>query len=491
MGAPRQRPEPCRFDLRRLRPGYATVGVAGWGDGRGDGGMTPRRARSPGGAATSGRRGRPLSRLGPQPGDKTRDEYVGALTRTLPARSVARRLANASWIVLIGLPLGATVSAGHLGARALAGVGLATAVVVALYVGYVSADATFRRHWSRAQLTGFVLAGLTATSVLVLLGGPVWDYVYVYSLWPFLDLDRSHRLALPTLIALAVGAGLLRRITLVNLLAVVLVLLAVGLAIIGVRQLMDANVALSQAREDLARLAVAEERLRFARDLHELLGHSLTVIALKTEVALALLERDPARAAGELAGVEEVTRRALSEVREAVSGSRRPRLATEVANARVALRAAGIDSEESGASPVLPAETEAALAWALREAVTNVVRHSRARRCRLVLASDEATVTLTVTDDGPPTTRGRTVGDVAPDRPVGVGNGLVGVRERLVAVGGSLEVGPRREGGFVLSATVPRPAESPPAARGAASGRGSEVAGDAVLTGTSAPPVGR
>lgn len=380
----------------------------------------------------------------------------------MPSRSLARRLANASWIVLVGLPLGATLSAGHLGPLPLAGIGLATAVVVTTYVAYVGSDATFRRHWSRAQVGGFVLAGVGAATVLVLFGGPVWDYVYVYSLWPFLDLDRSRRVALPTLIALAVGAGLLRRITLVNLLAVVLVLLAVGLSVIGVRQLIDANLALTRAREQVARLAVAEERLRFARDLHELLGHSLTVIALKTEVAIAMLERDPARAAEELAGVEAVTRRALSEVRDAVSGSRRPRLATELANARVALGAAGIDVEKSAAAPVLPAETEAALAWALREAVTNVVRHSHARRCRLVLAADEASVHLIVTDDGPPTDRGQTIGDRESRAPLTMGNGLAGLRERLVAVGGSLEVGRTADGGVTLRASVPRPTASEP-----------------------------
>lgn len=424
----------------------------------------------------------------------------------MPSHSLARRLANASWIVLVGLPLGATLTAGRLGPLALAGIGLATAIVVTAYVAYVGSDATFRRHRSRAQLGGFVLAGVTATSVLVFLGGPVWDYLYIYSLWPFLDLDRSRRVALPTLIALAVGAGLLRRITLVNLLAVVLVLLAAGLAIIGFRQLIDANLALTRAQEEVARLAVAEERLRFARDLHELLGHSLTVIALKTEVAAAMLERDPARAAEELAGVEAVTRRALSEVRDAVSGFRQPRLATELVNARAALTAAGIDVEESGASPALPAETEAVLAWALREAVTNVVRHSHARHCRLVVAADEASVHLTVTDDGPPADRAPTVDDRKSRAPLTIGNGLAGLRERLVAVGGSLAVDRTADGGVALRATVPRstdpgptipasstlgPTSTWPTDQEAASEGGPDGRCGAVSAGTSAPPVTR
>jgi two-component system sensor histidine kinase DesK len=165
-------------------------------------------------------------------------------------------------------------------------------------------------------------------------------------------------------------------------------------------RLIKANHALRAARQEIARLAVGEERLRFARDLHDLLGHSLSLITLKSELAHRLLPDSPERAAAEVADVERVARQALAEVREAVGGYRRTNLETELAGARVALEAAGIRWSAAIEAGPLPQEVEDALGWTVREGTTNVLRHSQARRCEVRVEREAATVTVKVVDDG-------------------------------------------------------------------------------------------
>ncbi|MEU5419809.1 sensor histidine kinase [Streptomyces sp. NPDC020667] len=262
------------------------------------------------------------------------------------------------------------------------------------------------------------------------------------------------------------GAGLPVKISRVAILLVLGALIAVGLctpgaeefmpvlvlpallggfAMVGVRQMARTTRALREARATVAHLAANEERLRLARDLHDLLGHSLSLITLKSELAGRMLPDKPEQAAQQVADIERVSRQALVDVREAVSGFRRPTLDAEIAGARTALAAAGIsaDLDRAGTEhPDLPPDEEGALAWALREAVTNVVRHSGARRCEISLVEVEDELCLTVTDDG----RG----------PKGAhGNGLTGLTERLALADGRLETGPGPKGGFRLRACVP------------------------------------
>ncbi|MGA4839795.1 sensor histidine kinase [Streptomyces sp. G45] len=260
--------------------------------------------------------------------------------------------------------------------------------------------------------------------------------------------------------------------------------LLVGYAMTGVRHLIRTTVQLRQARATVAQLAANEERLRLARDLHDLLGHSLSLITLKSELAGRMLPGQPDKAAQQVADIEQVSRQALVDVRAAVTGYRRLTLPGQLAGARTALLAAGIDAhvplEPPGEGPAPDEEREAALAWALREAVTNVVRHSGARNCAVTLASRQTlagpVLELTVEDDGVGPAHG-----VTPAVPHG--NGLTGLTERLAAVGGALDVGPasergpargeRRKGhpGFRLTARVPL--EPDPARDGAASALGS------------------
>jgi two-component system sensor histidine kinase DesK len=193
----------------------------------------------------------------------------------------------------------------------------------------------------------------------------------------------------------------------------------------------------------MARLLVAEERLRFARDLHDLLGHSLSVIVLKAELARKLAVNSPDRAAGEMADVERVARQALADVREAVSGYREASLAAEIEQARSALIAAGIDVRIQPLADDLPATTENVLAWALREGVTNVIRHAGATAARITLARRDGRAELELTDDG------RGAVDFRP------GNGLTGIRERVAGRKGEVEFGPAQDGGFRLRVSVP------------------------------------
>jgi two-component system sensor histidine kinase DesK len=238
---------------------------------------------------------------------------------------------------------------------------------------------------------------------------------------------------------------------LINLLPTVLL----GLAMIGLRNHFELTRELTEARETVARLAASQERLRLARDMHDLTGQSLSTITLKSELALRLLGRLPAgpdrdRVTDEIEQIGAVSRQTLHDIREAISGYRRPTLAVEIITARAALESAGIapqdDAELTLLSGTFDPDAEAALAWCLREAVTNVVRHSGARTCQIRLARRGRTLTLEVRDDG----RGHAGDDAA-----GTGAGLRGMSERLGAVGGSLELRPAEGPGFRLIASAP------------------------------------
>ncbi len=162
----------------------------------------------------------------------------------------------------------------------------------------------------------------------------------------------------------------------------------IGIGMIAVSRLVVTVRELRAAREEITRLAIAEERLRFARDLHDLLGHSLSLITLKSELAGRLLPAEPEKAATEVRDIESVARRALREVREAVAGYRRPTLDDELEGAREMLEAAGITCRIENRLGATSNGTDAVMAWAVREGVTNVIRHSRARHCEIRLTQD-------------------------------------------------------------------------------------------------------
>jgi two-component system sensor histidine kinase DesK len=208
--------------------------------------------------------------------------------------------------------------------------------------------------------------------------------------------------------------------------------------------LLKAVYELDEARETRARLAVAEERLRFGRDLHDVMGRNLAVIALKSELAVQLARRGRPEAVEQMIEVQRIAQESQREVRDVVRGYREADLGVELTGAQGVLTAAGIECEVTGEATGLPVEVQSALAWVVREATTNVLRHGDAGRCSVGVRVTKGRVVLTVENDG---------AAGAPDG--GGGSGLAGLRERLAAVDGTLEAGRVGDGVFRLVAEVP------------------------------------
>jgi two-component system sensor histidine kinase DesK len=197
-----------------------------------------------------------------------------------------------------------------------------------------------------------------------------------------------------------------------------------AVAVFSFRLAFDRNRELIEAREELADLAVEDERNRIARDLHDILGHSLTVITVKAELAQRLLDVDPARARAELADLERLGRDALADVRSTAMGVRGMSLPGEIAEARTALESAGIDAQLPTAADNVPSRWRELYAWTVRESVTNVIRHSRATHCTIEMTPSR----ISVVDDG--------VG--IPQGSASTGSGLSGLRQRAQLAGATM-----------------------------------------------------
>jgi two-component system sensor histidine kinase DesK len=243
--------------------------------------------------------------------------------------------------------------------------------------------------------------------------------------------------------------GSVRSANWLNILPLVLLVRGLGLDMIGFVRLSDALRELQGAREELARQAVTEERLRMARDLHDLLGHTLSLITLKSELAGRLLEKDSQSAAQEIHEVERVARQALREVREAVAGYRQRTLRSELDGARQILEAAGIVCTIEYETQSLLPDVDAVLGWVVREGVTNVIRHSHAHHCMIRITSTDEYVRADVNNDGTLREDGSTTR---------TGTGLSGLTERVTKMGGNIEAGPQSmgdSGGFRLKVEIP------------------------------------
>ncbi len=255
-----------------------------------------------------------------------------------------------------------------------------------------------------------------------------------------------------TLLTVGVSVAASGSITSANWLQIIplaLLVRGLGLDMIGFVRLSDALRELQGAREELAHQAVIEERLRMARDLHDLLGHTLSLITLKSELAGRLLEKDPKAATQEIHEVERVARQALREVREAVAGYRLRTLRGELDGARQILEAAGINCTiEYDARSLLP-DTDAVLAWVVREGVTNVIRHSRAKYCLIRITSTDERALAEISNDGYPD-KERSKAES--------GSGLPGLAERVANAGGVVDAGIQQMPngpGFRLKVEIP------------------------------------
>ncbi|GHO71616.1 two-component sensor histidine kinase [Ktedonobacter sp. SOSP1-52] len=257
---------------------------------------------------------------------------------------------------------------------------------------------------------------------------------------------RQTTLILILLVLLNAGTGWLVHFSWTGIGRSIVFTIVVGYVVRAIVWSLTIRRELRQAREEIARLAVINERLRIARDLHDLLGHSLSLIALKSELAGRLLTMKPERAATEVRDIEQVARATLQEVRQAVTNYRQPTLASEIQGAQEILAAAGIVYNYEGDEKIihtLPATIEAVLGWVIREGVTNIIKHSRAQHCTLSISQHPHELRLVLTNDGPAASS------------MTKGNGLHGITERVAALGGTCEAGAGLKGGFHLTVSVP------------------------------------
>ena len=353
------------------------------------------------------------------------------------------RLYQHAWLVCLFFPLASLVSEPRVGFRLAVGI-FALLFFAASYTWLMwphpASQGARARTRSRIALALFVILSLQVTA-LSILDGPAW-------LWLFIGTSAIAGVLLPmraafativlfTLLPLFITVGTQGGIAGVDwwwLIALMLLVRGLGLDMIGVARMGSAIRELQAARRELARLAVIEERERLSRDLHDLLGQTLSMIALKSELARHLVMEEPERGIREISEIERVARQMLREVREAVTGYRQPTLSSELEGARQLLSGAGIDVEIAPLQEVLPPAVDAVLAWTVREGVTNVIRHSRARHCRIHLTHNNRIVEAEVLNNGGAHERVESAA-----RP---GLGLAGLRERVSALGGRMEAGP-------------------------------------------------
>ncbi|MFI1399240.1 sensor histidine kinase [Streptomyces sp. NPDC020681] len=324
--------------------------------------------------------------------------------------------------------------------------GIGVLVFNSLYIALVFR--AFDKSAREAPLTRWLLVALGAVTFALAAGyGGVWLLFF-----PLLGLAtgavmHGPRIG-PVILALAAASGLVAGLRDGwSAIGIAYGTLLSGLVTAAILRLSETVRELSDTRQELARTAVERERLRFSRDLHDLLGHTLSVIVVKSEAARRLGPRDMAAALAQISDIESVGRQALTEIREAVTGYRAGSLASELDGARSALAAAGIEPVVRQSGPPLEPQTAALLGWVVREAVTNAVRHSGATVCEITVDGTQDKVRLTISDNGR-----ATAADWIPDP---AGTGLKGLAERLSAAGGSLEAAPSARGGFRVQAELP------------------------------------
>ena len=321
------------------------------------------------------------------------------------------------------------------------------------WVVHGAALAVFFWLYGRAQrVSGAALAcsvgGIFGLGVALLPINPGAMCLFMYAVALLDRVRRSAVAGVSLAILLAVAAAAILRFGSTPMLGMLVLMLLVGVTRIHEGVVERKNRELRRSRDEIEQLAALAERERIGRDLHDLLGHTLSVIVLKSELAAKMAEADPARSVTEIREVEWISRKALADVRAAVNGCRARGLPGELDNARRVLAGAGVELSSAMDPVELTAVEESALSLALREAVTNVVRHARARRCTVRLRRDGDRIRLDVEDDG--------VGGV----PSG-GNGLAGMRARISALGGDVEHDGRA--GWRLAVSIPAGTTAAPA----------------------------
>ena len=391
-----------------------------------------------------------ITGMEPQTGVVTAEPFRNTAPAPFSGRRVGffGRLWIAVWLLFLIYPISDIVTH-HYPAWKIAFLSVWLLVFVALYMRTMWSAMPGPRVPDRSSLVGLIV--LTAITIPIVVafggqwvGGVIYLSVAAGSVLP-------PRQAVYAVMALAVAEVLLVWHAGIGVLAnwdLYLLTAGLGLMMIFWRRLALLIIELHAAREEVARLAVSDERLRIARDLHDVLGHSLSVITLKAQVARRTMAADPSGAREAIADVEKVSRDSLRELREMVTGYREQSLVGELRGAAEVLAAAGIELEVQQTAEHIPKATDGALAWAVREGVSNVLRHSHATRCRITISEATDGVRFEMFDDGVGAKDGAT-------EPNGSGHGLRGLRERMAKLGGTLDAGAVPGGGFRIAASLP------------------------------------
>ena len=302
-----------------------------------------------------------------------------------------------------------------------------------------------RFHYGRLRLPIALAIGVLGFVLLPWNPGSQSYIIYACAFFPFCMGARAALLSIIGLIGAFALAWHASGIPMIYMISAVIAGPVVGLFGIGMQQKQRTDAQLRLSHEEVRRLAALAERERIGRDLHDLLGHTLSLVALKSDLASRLIGHDPAAARKEMDDVSGVAREALAQVRRAVSGIRAAGLAAELASARLLLESDGVRFSYDIGEVTLSPEQETVLALAVREAVTNIQRHARAEGASVSLHSADRQVSLRIDDDG----RG---GAIVP------GNGLCGMRERIEALGGKLRVDAMPGQGTRVEIVLPLPA---------------------------------
>lgn len=338
------------------------------------------------------------------------------------------------WVLYLGFFFVQPV-AEHVSRRQWIFDGVGAAIFLVLYWGIFLLE----RPRALVHVGGMMLLGVL---YLPFNPGGCTFFIFAAAMIPFLvDTQKKAIAGLGVVAAIAAIEGLLLHVGLWELFWVAVFPVFIGAGNIFFAERNRMNRRLRKANEEIENLAKVAERERIARDLHDVLGHTLSVITLKSELAGKLVDRDPQRAGKEIREVEQISRQALSDVRDAIRGYRSLGLVAELAQAKTTLETAGLTVQCDAATTMkLPAVQESVLSLAVREAVTNVVRHAQARSCRMRLEQQNGSCRLEIQDDG----RGSSNGE---------GNGLRGMRERVEMLGGTLDRS--TEAGTTLTITLP------------------------------------
>lgn len=371
------------------------------------------------------------------------------LAREVSRRRHIGRLISLVWLGYMYYPIAELARLRPFGTRGVLG-SVLLGLFIVVYVVMPFLPGHFGDHRGRPSVRNAVLTGtlFAITAVTVPIFGADWAGLTIYAA-TISAFALSWRTAVPASLALfafVLGWALITDTDRASVALLSLQAMAAFAAVLSIVGIISSNRRLRAARAELARMAVSQERLRFSRDLHDLLGHSLTGIVVKSELARKLAERDPGSAVAEIADIEQIARQALVDVRETVNGYRALSLSGELAGARAVLDAAGVRCVVHSPVAALPSTVEALLAWGVREGTTNILRHSGASECEFRVDADGGTAFLEIVDNG--------TGPAAGARSGG-GKGLTGLAERMVAVGGVSHSGAVSGGGFRLRAEVP------------------------------------